>query len=325
MELFKIADGRGCFYQWDLDQKILVNDIAINEVHFCNGTSDCSLVVRVEDGAANVPNILLQIARSIRVYAVQDDHTCAESVFAVRQRTKPADYVYTETEVKRYEDLEKQIEEVRKSIPSVPVQSVNGKTGEVQLTASDVGALPSDTPIPEAYTLPTATADTLGGVMVGDGLQIEDGVLFNEQTKVTYEETITVSEPVASILIDLPRLAQISIEYDSAELIALPRVQFFVNERICALSRKAAISSIGAKNAITLNIYKRIGKMYASGYVGALSQYLYMNTGFNDVQASMSFAHGIEAELINTLRIASADEGVDIPAGTITIKGVGGK
>lgn len=33
-------------------------------------------------------------------------------------------------------------------IPAVPVQSVNGKTGAVVLSASDVGALPSDTDIP---------------------------------------------------------------------------------------------------------------------------------------------------------------------------------
>lgn len=31
------------------------------------------------------------------------------------------------------------------------VNSVNGQTGEVVLTASDVGALPDDTPIPEEY------------------------------------------------------------------------------------------------------------------------------------------------------------------------------
>ena len=31
--------------------------------------------------------------------------------------------------------------------------------------------------IPEPYTLPTASADTLGGVKVGDGLSIADGVL----------------------------------------------------------------------------------------------------------------------------------------------------
>lgn len=31
---------------------------------------------------------------------------------------------------------------------NIPVQSVNGKTGAVVLTAEDVGALPSDTDIP---------------------------------------------------------------------------------------------------------------------------------------------------------------------------------
>lgn len=201
MELFKIADGRTCFYQWDLDQQINVDNPDISEVHFCNGTSDCSLVVRVVDGAANVPNILLQIARSIRVYAMQDDHTCAESVFAVRQRTKPADYVYTETEVKRYEDLEKKIEEVRKSIPSVPVKSVNGKTGEVQLSASDVGALPSNTPIPGAYTLPTASAEVKGGVKVGTGLQM-NGEALEVVPEKNFEliETYTTTESIKSIL-----------------------------------------------------------------------------------------------------------------------------
>lgn len=39
-------------------------------------------------------------------------------------------------------------------ITSAPVSSVNGKTGAVQLTASDVGALPDTTIIPDAYTHP---------------------------------------------------------------------------------------------------------------------------------------------------------------------------
>ena len=37
---------------------------------------------------------------------------------------------------------------LRSEIPQVPVQSVNGQTGEVNLTASDVGALPDTTVIP---------------------------------------------------------------------------------------------------------------------------------------------------------------------------------
>lgn len=75
-----------------------------------------------------------------------------------------------------------------------PVDSVNGKTGAVQLTAVDVGALPNTTTIPSieglatekyvtdaiadsAYTLPAATSTVLGGVKVGNGLKTNDGIL----------------------------------------------------------------------------------------------------------------------------------------------------
>lgn len=57
------------------------------------------------------------------------------------------------------------------------VNSVNGKTGIITLKASDVGALPDTTVIPNEYKLPVATVDTLGGVKVGNGLSINNGVL----------------------------------------------------------------------------------------------------------------------------------------------------
>ena len=50
------------------------------------------------------------------------------------------------------------------TIPDVPVQSVNGKTGAVVLSAEDVGALPESTVIPSPYTLPIASSTKLGGV-----------------------------------------------------------------------------------------------------------------------------------------------------------------
>ena len=52
-----------------------------------------------------------------------------------------------------------------------PVDSVNGKTGAVTLSASDVGALPN------TYTIPTASSSTIGGVKVGNGLLINNGSL----------------------------------------------------------------------------------------------------------------------------------------------------
>lgn len=50
---------------------------------------------------------------------------------------------------------------LKSEIPSVPVKSVNGKTGNVQLSASDVGALPS------SYTPPNQTAEQVGADLKG--------------------------------------------------------------------------------------------------------------------------------------------------------------
>ena len=62
--IFKIADGRECFYQWDLDRQLIVSDPTIKEVHFCNRTDVCSLVVEVVDGVANVPTSITQLSKS---------------------------------------------------------------------------------------------------------------------------------------------------------------------------------------------------------------------------------------------------------------------
>lgn len=109
-EAFCIEGGRKQFYQWDTDQKIIVNDRNIDEVHFCNGTTDKSLVSVVKDGKANVPNLLLQTAARVRVYGYSVNHTVVEKVYEVKARTKPEDYVYEETEVYRWAELDKRIQ-----------------------------------------------------------------------------------------------------------------------------------------------------------------------------------------------------------------------
>ena len=47
--MFEILNGREHFFQWDLEQKIIVNDATINEVHFSNKTDESSLVCVVEE------------------------------------------------------------------------------------------------------------------------------------------------------------------------------------------------------------------------------------------------------------------------------------
>lgn len=121
--MFLLEDGRKLLYQWDLNRRLQVEDPTITEVHFCNRTDDCALVVATYtddtyDGKtyADIPNIILQQPWDIRAYAYcTDGFTKIEEVFEVKARTKPADYVYTETEVKDYEDLKERIDEIEKN------------------------------------------------------------------------------------------------------------------------------------------------------------------------------------------------------------------
>lgn len=118
--MFEIYNERKQFWQWDINQKLIVHDDICSEVHFCNGTSDCAPVCTVyeENGQrlVNVPNILFQTAKSIKVYAYvcgeNDQHTEYAQLFAVLPRTKPADYVYTETEVLSYSTLDERLKKI---------------------------------------------------------------------------------------------------------------------------------------------------------------------------------------------------------------------
>lgn len=121
--MFRIADGRECFYQWDINRQVIVEDPTITEVHFCNRTDECSLVVKVyadpldSEIKADVPNILLQNDYPIRVYAYcNDGYTKIERVFKVKSRTKPSDYVYTETEVLQFSTISQRIDDIEQNI-----------------------------------------------------------------------------------------------------------------------------------------------------------------------------------------------------------------
>ena len=116
--MFRIYDGRERFFQWDISQRLIVEDASVDRVHFCNRTSDCSVVrdVYEEDGLriVNVPNILLQDSYAIHVYAFCANCTKVEEVFKVTPRSRPTDYVYTDEEIKTWDELEARIEYLEK-------------------------------------------------------------------------------------------------------------------------------------------------------------------------------------------------------------------
>ena len=101
--MFQIENGREHFFQWDANQRLIISDASISEVHFYNGTEDNALVCEVYEEnnrrVVNVPNILLQDSWVIHAYAYLNDYTKVEERFKVIERAKPANYVYTETEV----------------------------------------------------------------------------------------------------------------------------------------------------------------------------------------------------------------------------------
>lgn len=133
--MFKLEDGRENLWQWDLDRRVIIEDKNVCEVHFCNRTTECSLVVEPfvnEKGeyVANIPNIILQEARPIRVYAYIDDkYTLVEEQISVKSRTRPDDYTYTETQVTRWESLFDRAEQA--------VETAEKTMEEVNSTATD--------------------------------------------------------------------------------------------------------------------------------------------------------------------------------------------
>lgn len=164
--------GRPYFWQWDLCQKLIVeDDCTCKEAHFCNGSSETSLVCPIEEKngerTVNVPNILLQKEGMIKAYlcARTEDgtETKLSQHFQVLPRAKPDDYIYTETEVLNYFSLAKRLEQLEEnSISDEQIASaVEGYLEENPVTPENIGALPVEQ-LPEAVNDALAQAKASG-------------------------------------------------------------------------------------------------------------------------------------------------------------------
>lgn len=107
-------------YQWELGREIEITPPAgtgVDRVEFSHTFDAEVLGVKPREGSgvvvADIPNILLQSGEPIFVYLVYVDEDCLETtasyVLSVIKRPKPADYVYTETEVMTWAVLDKRI------------------------------------------------------------------------------------------------------------------------------------------------------------------------------------------------------------------------
>ena len=187
--MLTLNDGRSDLWQWDTGRTLSV-DADCSQVHFSNKVFGRSIDVDVTDGVAIIPDILLQTDNDLNVWAFvgtsDNGYTKISKTFKVNRRNKPADYVFTPTEqttlsklVDRLDKIEEsQSPEAIKNVVDdyleqnpveIPVQSVNGQTGAVELTAEDVGAITDETDptVPEwakQPTKPTYTAAEVGAL-----------------------------------------------------------------------------------------------------------------------------------------------------------------
>ena len=162
--MLTLNGGRNELWQWDTGSKLTV-DADCSQVHFSNKVFGRSIDVDVVDGVAIIPDILLQTDKDLNVWAfvgtAENGYTKISKTFKVNRRNKPADYVFTPPDQTSLEEIKKEIEYLKsfqdpdaiknavedyleQNPVEAPVQSVNGKTGEVELTSEDVGAISQD-------------------------------------------------------------------------------------------------------------------------------------------------------------------------------------
>ena len=134
--MLEILNGREKFYQWDINQKVVVTDENVIAVHFDNGTGD-ALICAVYDldgvRVADVPNLMLQADWDIKVFAC-----CAECVryarkYEVERRSRPNDYFYTETETLNYSQLYKLYMDM-----DAVIKDIAAKTQELDAAIDDL-------------------------------------------------------------------------------------------------------------------------------------------------------------------------------------------
>ena len=143
--MLELNDGRSELWQWDTGRTLIV-DTDCSQVHFSNKVFGRSIDVNVAYGVAIIPDVLLQTDNDLNVWAfsgtAENGYTKISKTFKVNRRNKPADYVFTPPDQTSLEEIKEKIDYLE-SIQA-PVQSVNGQTGEVELTAEDVGAISQD-------------------------------------------------------------------------------------------------------------------------------------------------------------------------------------
>ena len=142
-------------------------------------------VTSLQTALTNKQDVIVGAASTIT-----EDNLAADRALVSNSSGKVAVSNVTSTELGYLDGVTSNVQtQLDKKLETAPVTSVNSKTGAVQLNATDVGALPDSTVIPNKTSqldndsgfiseLPIASSTQLGGVKVGAGLSVTaNGVL----------------------------------------------------------------------------------------------------------------------------------------------------
>lgn len=219
------------FYQWDIDQKIVIDLNGCDErylqnppeVHFSNSSRKEALVVRstvkysgddvaVQDDSvatmhagdiiiADIPNILLQEPYPLLVYVYLTDaddsssqKTILYSEIPVRKRAKPSDYLYVENITRiTAEMIKKEIESSTEPARTNAINEINDIKTKSIATVTNTRDTAVNT-ITQTKTNAVSTVDEAkeGFITTGNGL-VNTATEIKNNTQKTYDNAVSVA------------------------------------------------------------------------------------------------------------------------------------
>lgn len=106
----QLSNGQLHFYQWDTGQKVKAPE-GVETIHF-RIDNDHAAPITVTNGWATVPDECFQSGDDLVYYAYDENHTTDSARVEVVNRPKPTYYVYTKTDIKTLEELDKRYKDL---------------------------------------------------------------------------------------------------------------------------------------------------------------------------------------------------------------------
>lgn len=219
------------FYQWDIDQKIVIDLNGCDErylqnppeVHFSNSSRKESLVVRstvkysgddasVQDDSvktmhagdiiiADVPNILLQEPYPLLVYVYSTDaddsssqKTILYSEIPVRKRAKPSDYLYVENITRiTAEMIKKEIKASTETARTNAINEINDIKTRSIATVTDTRDTSVNTITQTKTSAVGAVDDAKEGFITTGNALVNAATEIKNNTQKTYDDAVSVA------------------------------------------------------------------------------------------------------------------------------------